>query len=263
MLPFNNYLRFLVSTEPDDKQIKMDLSLVGFSVERDVIASVRNTLLVPQALRNPLGNERFVMKYASRFGIKEAWKHKLKKSNTFAEMLELVKENEIRLLPPILALKGYKKYDVALQELGREYSPESVKLLLHYFYNPEAGMVAWRDFLKTHNSQALEMLNHPLQYLLYKFGLTAEIPFPNILKDLMHLGYFKAKEFLAIETKDYIAMGKTMADLSIRAGEKLQKVNKGDTNSFLEDIFLGFQSSDIAVPTLEEIDGEEQPLTLL
>ncbi len=263
MLPFNNYLRFLVSTEPDDKKIKMDLSLVGFSVERDQIANIRNTLMVPQALRNPLANEQFVMKYASRFGIKEAWKHKLRKSATFAEMLELVKETEIRLLPPILALKGYKKYDSALADLGREYSPASVKLLLHYFYNPEAGMTAWRDFLKTHNTQALEMLNHPLQYLLYKFGLSPEVPFSDILKDLMHLGYFKARELLSVETKDYIAMGKTMADLSIKAGERLQKVNKGDTNSFLEDIFLGFQSSNIPIPTLEELSEEESPLTLL
>lgn len=271
MLPYANYLKYLVSTSTDDKKIIADLAELGFSPEREQLQSIRNTMMLPPVFeeyaKGKQADEKFIIKYASKFNIKEMWRYKLRnKPPEVREMLQLVEDKQVRLIPVILSIKGYPKYDVALQELGRDYSAQSVQLLLHYFFNTKTvSLAGWRDFFQVFSPEARGLLDQPLDYILFKLGLNPALTFTNILTDLMHMGFYKAKDFLAIDTKDYISMGKAMAELSIKAGERLHKYGKGETNSFLEDIALEFERADIPIPSVVEMkEGEEsEPLTLI
>jgi hypothetical protein len=271
MLPYANYLKYLLSTGRDEKDIIADMAELGFSPTREQLDSIRNTMMLPPVFkeyaRGGQVDEKFIIKYASRFNIKEMWRYRLRnKPPEVKEMLQLVEDRQARLVPVILAIKGYPRYDTALQELGREYSAQSVQLLLHYFFNTKTvNLAGWRDFFQTFAPEARALLDQPLDYILFKLGLNPALTFSSILTDLMHMGYYKAKDFLSVDTRDHINMGKTMAELAIKAGEKLHKYGKGETNSFLEDIVLEFERANIPIPSVIEMkEGEEsEPLTLI
>lgn len=270
MLPCDYYLRYLVTTCQSTQEIEDELAEIGFLAKKEDIDAARNSLMLPPIFEHfsqgKQVDERFLLKYASRFHIKEMWQHRLRgKPKAIKETLELAGERSIRLIPVILALKGYSGYDTALEELGKEYSPQSVKYLLHYFFNIEKiNMTGWRRFFQHAAPEARDLLDQPLSYILFYFGLTPQLTYPDILRDLMHMGFYKAKDYMGIDTKDHIAMGKSMAELAIKAGEKLQKYGKGETKTFLEDIHLGFEKADLPIPSIEEVDeGEEETLTLI
>ena len=87
-------------------------------------------------------DEKFIIKYASRFNIKEMWRYRLRnKPPEVKEMLQLVEDRQARLVPVILAIKGYPRYDTVLQELGREYSAQSVHL---FFITLTQSRSIWR-----------------------------------------------------------------------------------------------------------------------
>lgn len=270
MLPCDYYLRYLITTCQSTEAILDILSNLGFAAKAEDVDSMRDSLMLPPAFthfaQGQQVDERFLLKYAARFHIKEMWQHRLRsKPKAIKETLELVEEKHLRLIPLILALKQYKGYDTALQELGKEYSKESVHYLLHYFFNVERmNMTGWRKFFQRAAPEARDLLDQPLSYVLFYFGLTPQLSYPDILRDLMHMGFYKAKDYMGIDTRDHIAMGKSMAELAIKAGEKLQKYGKGETKTFLEDIHLGFEKADLPIPSIEEIDEEEEDtLTLI
>ncbi len=271
MLPCANYLKFLITLGKKDKDIIVEMGSLGFEVEKKDLAPIRNSLMLPpmfaEYAKGKRADEKFLLKYASRFNIKEAWRYQLRnKPPAMGEALQLAKDPQVRLVPVILAIKGYPRYDEALMELGREFSAQSVQLLVHYFFDIKSiNMTGWRKFFKKFSPEAFELLNQPLDYILFKLGLNPALAFTHILNDLMHMGFYKAKSFLSVDTKDYINMGKIMADLAIKAGERLQKYGKGETYTFLEDVTLAFEKADLPIPEIEELkEGEDfKPLTLI
>jgi hypothetical protein len=270
MLPCANYIKYLVTTGADDKKILEDMADFGFTPPREEVKSIRNSMLLPPIFQKYAEgeqvDEKFIIKYASKFNIKEMWRYRLRrKPPEVREMLQLIQDERARLIPVLLAIKEYPKYDTALQELGRDYSAQSVHLLLHYFFNTSTSMAGWRDFFRVYSPEVRALLDQPLNYILFRLGLKPALTFSAILTDLMHMGFFKAKDFLSIDTREHIGMGKAMAELAIKAGEKLHKYGKGETNSFLEDIALEFERADILIPSITEMkEGEEsEPLTLI
>lgn len=272
-LPCLYYLRYLISLGKSDRDIVSDMALLGFEVSREDLQPIRNSLMLPQAfLDHAAGkqvNERFLIKFASRFQMKELWTYKLNgKPRAVQEMMRLVRDREVRLIPLILTLKKDPKPTEALREIGYEYSQESVELLLHYFFNPKiVSFSAWRDILQRMSPSWAELLDQPLDYVRYRLGLAPSLSFVQILKDLMHQAYFQSKDFMRIPTRDSIDMAKKMADLSMKAGQLLEKYGSGDTRTFLDDVRLGFEQANIPIPTIEEVEkehaGDEEPFEFL
>lgn len=273
MLPYIHYLKYLVTARKTQEEIIAELGELGFEVDSNEISSIERTMMLPPIFKqiaegkSVAGHERFILKYAAMFNIKDAWRYQLYgKPREFAEALQLVKDKDSRLIPVVLSIKGAPEALEALQILGKPYSPKAVELFLHYFFNTKIiNIVGWRNFFDRYDSQVKEVLNQPLDYIRHKLGLKPDLEYVEILRDFMYLGYYKAKEYFEVGTQQFVNMGKTMSELALKAGEKYHQYSRGDTKSFLEDVKLGFKESNIPLPDIETIKGDEEgkPLTLI
>lgn len=263
MMPYARYLSYLVSLGMTEMEIIMHMHKLGFNVERVEVDSIKRKMLLPSIFKKFANGEvvdqEFILKCAKQFEIEELWRYRFgKKSSDVEEMYDLVQRKNIRLIPLILTLKGDEIVHDELKELGLEYSKPAIQLMFHYFFDiQKMNLTEWRKWFDKYAPPVVDLLDKPLNYIRYYFGITPAVPYGKILKDLMHYGYYKAMTLLDSNSKEDLSIGKTMADLSIRAGEKYEKYSGGDVKSFLEDVILEFESANIGIPSIHEIEDNE------
>jgi len=262
-MPYNHYLKYLITIGKEPKDIVMHMQRLGFDVERKKIDNLKKGMMLPKIFQkyaeNKQVDEKYIVKYAKKFNIKAIWRYKLYgKPKGIEEMLELVKDKNARLIPVILTIKGDKLVHNSMRKLGYEYSSEAIDYLLHYFYDVEKmGLVGWKKYFQKNVPKAAGLLDQPLDYIRYKFGLSPKLEYNTILQDLMHLSYFKSKDNLSRDDKESISMAKKLADLSIKAGEKLEKYGGKDSDTFLDDVVFEFENAGIEIDAIEEIEDDE------
>jgi hypothetical protein len=261
-MPYNYYLKYLITLNLSNKKIIEKINSLGFDVSKDRIEGLKKGMMIPKIFKEYADgenvDEKYILKYANKFGIKEIWRYKLhKKPRDFKDTFLLLEDRNARLIPVILTIKGDKFVHESMRKLGYEYSKKSIELMLYYFFNIErTSLKGWKEYFKD-IPKAKELLDQPLDYIRYKFGLSPKMDYPAILQDLMHLSYFKSKENLSFEDKEHINIAKKLADVAIKAGEKLQKYGGKDTETFLDDVIIEFENAEINIPDIKEISEEE------
>jgi len=261
-MPYNYYLKYLITLNLSNKKIIERMKSLGFEVSKDRIEGLKKSMMLPEIFKDysegKQVDEKYIMKYARKFGIKEIWRYKLyKKPRDFKDTFLLLEDRSARLIPVILTIKGDKFVHESMRKLGFEYSKKSIELMLYYFFNPEkTSLKGWKEYFKS-IPKARDLLDQPLNYIRYKFGLAPKMDYPAILQDLMHLSYYKSKENMAHDDRDHVNIAKKFADVAIKAGEKLQKYGGKDTETFLDDVVIEFENAEIDIPDIKEISDEE------
>mgnify|MGYP006278101047 CR=1 FL=1 len=261
-MPYFYYLRYLITLRLDNNEIKERMSELGFEVTDKEIKKLGKGMMLPKIFEKYAEGENvdkeYLIKYAKKFNIKEPWQYKLKhKPKAIKEMYHLIKDKNARLIPVILTIKGDKGVHRSMRKLGFEYSKEAIELMLYYFFNmKKMDITNWKEFFEENVPKVAELLDKPLNYIRYKLGLNPKLEYDTILEDIMHLTYFKSREHLDQDTKEDIQMAKKLADLAIKAGEKLEKYGGGDSDTFLDDVHLQFENAGIELKGVEEIDEE-------
>ena len=263
-MPYDHYLKYLITTCMEPAEIVQHMQRLGYDVSRKKIDGMKKGMMIPQIFKKYADNEqvdeKYLIKYAKKFNIKELWRYKLHgKPREVEQLMELVKDKNARLIPVILTIKGDKLVHNSMRKIGYEYSEKAIDLLLHYFYNVEKlNIVGWKKYFKANVPKAAALLDQPLDYIRYKFGLTPRLDYNTILQDLMHLSYYKSKENLSEDDRDSINTAKKLADLSIKAGEKLQKYGDKDSDTFLDDVVFEFENAGLEISAIDEIEDDEK-----
>lgn len=261
-MPYTRYIRFLITLGNTWTDIIHKMSDLGIDVSREQIEKTKRRMMLPRIFEKYAQgddiNEKYILQYAKEFQIEEAWSYHLcGEPEEMEEALDLVKEKNIRFIPVILKVKGEEKVYNCMKEMGLEHSKKSVNLLLKYFFDFSGKNIAEiKQYFKKYPKIG-KLLDKPLDFIKYKFGITPALEYDEILRDLMHLSYFKSKENLTINTPNSVRDGKKLADIAIKAGEKLEKYGGSSKKDFLEEIEFQFEEAGV------DFDIEEEPTKLL
>ena len=154
-MPYNYYLKYLITLNLSNKKIIEKMKSLGFEVSKDRIEGLRKSMMLPEIFKDysegKQVDEKYIIKYARKFGIKEIWRYKLhKKPRDFKDTFLLLEDRNARLIPVILTIKGDKFVHESMRKLGFEYSKKSIELMLYYFFNPErTSLKGWKEYFKS------------------------------------------------------------------------------------------------------------------
>lgn len=261
MQPYIRYLKYLISLHIDKSKIIKKMSDFNFDIDMEEIKHVKKNIMLPEVYSKYANgedvDEDFLIDYAYEHGFGEFWEYKLESSpKEMKEVYDMMASEKARLIPLVLTIKGEKLIHNCMKDLGYEYSQKSIELMLDLFWNvKEMKFIDWKNYF---SDEVTDFLEKPLDYIKYKFGINPKMEYSNILEDIMHLSYFKSKDLMSGHaTKDTVSMAKKLADVSIKAGEKLEKYGTNDTETFLDDVILKFENAGIEFKGAKEVDEDE------
>ena len=261
---YHKYLKYLISLHKTPAKIKSNLMELGIDITDEKIKSTKNELMLPEVFKiyaDPDNDQEvdtdFLIDFAYESGFGEFWEYKLKETpEELEEMYDIIQNKEVRLIPLILALKGEEDVYGCMEELGYEYSKEGINLTLDLFFDAtNIPFLKWKEYLP---DVAVEYLEKPLDYIKHELGLEPNKSYEDILRDIMKVSYYKFKDLSKDKYPDKSMEAKRFADIAIKSGAKLKKHGTGDTQSFLDEVQVEFEKSDLDFKTekVEEDDGQ-------
>lgn len=267
MKPYDRYLRYLVSLHLKKTKIIKKMHDFGFDIDSKDIEKTKKDIMLPKVFKKYAEgeevDEEYLLKYAYECDFGEFLEYKLKgEPKELAQSYDMMKDKYSRLIPLMLKVKGEKLVHKCMSELGYEYSQKAIELTLKLFWNIEnMEFLDWKDYFP---KKIMKMLEKPLPYIKYKFGINPKLEYGSILEDIMHESYYQYKNILDGRiNKENVQMSKKFADTAIKAGEKLEKYGNQDTESFLDDVVLAFENANMEIEAKEIDDEEEHEIELI
>jgi len=259
---YKRYLKYLISLQHSPEKIMSMFLEIGISVKEQKIKQVKNMIMLPKVFEMYLDpdNEKdidtdYLIDFAYEKGFGEFWEYKIKGTpKELKEMYSIIQEKEVRLYPLLLAIKGEKDVHGCMRELGYEYSKKGIELTLDLFF--DIKNIPFLDWKKHLPDEAAKYLDEPLDYIKNKMGLEPSKTYEDILRDMMKFSYYKFKNLAKDDHPDKSMEAKRFADIAIKSGEKLKKHGDADTQTFLDEVQVEFEKSDLEFKT-ETVDDED------
>lgn len=261
---YKRYLNYLISLQCSPEKIRSTLLELGIEIAETKIQKAKNMLMLPKAFEiymDPKNDKEIdpqhLINFAYEKGFGEFWEYKIKGSpKELKEMYDIIQEREVRLYPLLLAIKGEKDVHGCMRELGYEYSKKGIELTLDLFFDiKNVPFLDWKKYLP---DEAAAYLEEPLDYIKNKMGLEPSKTYESILRDMMKFSYYKFKDLAKDEHPDKSMEAKRFADIAIKSGRELKKHGDADTQTFLDEVQVEFEKSNLEFKTekIEEEDGQ-------
>lgn len=276
-LPYENYIRFLITTSLDSDETKEHLDDLGLRYDDETFTEywdkqyeLLHSLSIPKKVKkfwnNPSGKiPPGFFEYMNVAGLKEAWMYNAGQDKDFIQVIEAVKDANVYIVARGLVSSKAGDDEISAVINGKyamPFSKRAAALFKKYFFNTQ---ILKRSDWKLH----LNSLEGDERQILYlgMMGETeemrAELGLP--VKISVSENYQKLHVFAMERFNKYRKAGDNAADqhaikwaqLAMSSGDKYEKLKVSDATDFVRDIQMEFDYVDTEFPLIGADDLDE------
>lgn len=273
-LPYENYIRFLITSGLDSKETNEHLEELGLNKvpveywdrQYEALHSLKIPKKVKKFWRNPGRNiPNGFFEYMNVAGLKEAWEYNVGKNQFFKAAVDAAQDFDMSLIiRGLLSVRAsHEEVSSVLNgKFATVFRKESVHIFEKYFFNTKImSRASWKLYLKDLTNEERGIIY--LGITGEEEELRAELTLPSkisVSENYQKLHVFAMKKFARYsKAGDPNADNEAMkwAKLAMSAGDKYEKLKISDATDFVRDIQMEFDQVDTDFPLIGEDDLEE------